>query len=276
LLADRVPGAYRGLGQWCRHDQLCWRVLGAADANLPPALAPCPVRRAWHDRGARAGPLLFQPYQRGPPSQKISADPARPVARPQEVRAHGPAGPCGIGGTSLTPQPCSMKTILVLPGQANSAVISGLGRSRPGRRRHRQGCQIRTGVRWFSLRRLLYFGALQGPGPLGSGVRIMLLSWVELWGFEPQTSCMPYNGTTSTAVHLCRSPYRYVRISPPESRPVAVLSCCTPFSAWPVRAPFRRWRRAASPVLLVKGSGLGECPGGPAAPQENGFREAAG
>jgi hypothetical protein len=150
LLADRVPGAYRGLGQWRRHDQLCWRVLGAADANLPPALAPCPVRRAWHDRGARAGPLLFQPYQRGPPSQKISADPARPVARPQEVRAHGPAGPCGIGGTSLTPQPCSMKTILVLPGQANSAVISGLGRSRPGRRRHRQGCQIRTGVRWFS------------------------------------------------------------------------------------------------------------------------------
>ena len=58
------------------------------------------ARRAWHDRGARAGPLVFQPYQRGRPSQKISADPARPVARPQEVRAHGPAGPCGIGGTS--------------------------------------------------------------------------------------------------------------------------------------------------------------------------------
>lgn len=31
-----------------------------------------------------------------------------------------------------------------------------------------------------------------------------------------------------------------------------------------------------SPMLLVKGSGLGECPGGPAAPQENGVREAAG
>src|ERR1039457_1716934 len=50
---------------------------------------------------------------------------------------------------------------------------------------------------------------------------------VELWGFEPQTSCMPYKGTTSTAVHLCRSASHDVRCSPPESRPVAVLSCCT-------------------------------------------------
>jgi hypothetical protein len=41
---------------------------------------------------------------------------------------------------------------------------------------------------------------------------------------------MPYNGTMSTAVHLCRSPCQDVRTSPPESRPVAVLSCCTPFS----------------------------------------------
>ena len=31
---------------------------------------------------------------------------------------------------------------------------------------------------------------------------------------------------TSTAVHLCRSPSQDGRISPPESRPVAVLSCC--------------------------------------------------
>src|ERR1039457_5335366 len=26
---------------------------------------------------------------------------------------------------------------------------------------------------------------------LGSGFRIIPLNWVELWGFEPQTSCMP-------------------------------------------------------------------------------------
>jgi hypothetical protein len=50
---------------------------------------------------------------------------------------------------------------------------------------------------------------------------------VELRGFEPRTSCMPSAGSTSTAVHLCRSPSQAVRISPPGSRPVAVLSCCT-------------------------------------------------
>jgi hypothetical protein len=62
---------------------------------------------------------------------------------------------------------------------------------------------------------------------VGSGFRIMLLTWVELWGFEPQTSCMPYSGNTSTEVHLCRSVSQDVPRSPPESRPVAVLSCST-------------------------------------------------
>jgi len=33
-----------------------------------------------------------------------------------------------------------------------------------------------------------------------------LVKRVELWGFEPQTSCMPSSGRTSTAVHPCRSP----------------------------------------------------------------------
>jgi hypothetical protein len=50
---------------------------------------------------------------------------------------------------------------------------------------------------------------------------------VELWGFEPQTSCMPCSGNTSTAVHLCRSQSRSVRTSPPGFRPVAVLLCYT-------------------------------------------------
>jgi hypothetical protein len=55
---------------------------------------------------------------------------------------------------------------------------------------------------------------------------------------------MPYKGTTSTAVHLCRSPSHDVRCSPPESRPVAVLSCCTVPSRHPRKlnepAPGRR------------------------------------
>jgi hypothetical protein len=59
------------------------------------------------------------------------------------------------------------------------------------------------------------------------GFEFISLTWVELRGFEPRTSCMPSAGSTSTAVHLCRSPSQAVRISPPGSRPVAVLSCCT-------------------------------------------------
>jgi hypothetical protein len=54
---------------------------------------------------------------------------------------------------------------------------------------------------------------------------------VELRGLEPLASCMPCSGNTSTVVHLCRSPSQDVPLSPPESRPVAVLSCCTPLSA---------------------------------------------
>jgi hypothetical protein len=46
---------------------------------------------------------------------------------------------------------------------------------------------------------------------------------VELWGFEPQTSCMPYSGNTSTAVYLCRSPSQGVPTSPPGIQ----AGCCT-------------------------------------------------
>ena len=53
------------------------------------------------------------------------------------------------------------------------------------------------------------------------------LTWVELRGFEPRTSCMPSAGSTSTAVRLCRSPSQEVRARPVKSAPVAVLSCCT-------------------------------------------------
>ena len=51
---------------------------------------------------------------------------------------------------------------------------------------------------------------------------------VELWGFEPQTSCMPSAGMPSTAVHRRRSTSCTVHPSAAPSAPVAVLPCCTP------------------------------------------------
>ena len=50
---------------------------------------------------------------------------------------------------------------------------------------------------------------------------------VELSGLEPLTSCMPSGGRTSTRVHPCRSQSSRVPASPPVSRCVAVLPCCT-------------------------------------------------
>jgi hypothetical protein len=43
-------------------------------------------------------------------------------------------------------------------------------------------------------------------------------------------TCMPSTGSTSTAVHRRRTPPCGMRTSPPGSRPVAVLSRCTPRS----------------------------------------------
>ena len=55
------------------------------------------------------------------------------------------------------------------------------------------------------------------------------LTWiVELWGFEPQTSCMPSAGRPSTAVHRRRPASWPVHRSAPSSAPVAVLPCSTP------------------------------------------------
>ena len=50
---------------------------------------------------------------------------------------------------------------------------------------------------------------------------------VELRGLEPLTPCLQTEGSTSTAVCLCRSASQGVRSGPPGSWPVAVLSCCT-------------------------------------------------
>jgi hypothetical protein len=55
----------------------------------------------------------------------------------------------------------------------------------------------------------------------------LLLTWVELSGLEPLTSCMPSGGSTSTRVHPRRSPSSPVPARPPLSMYVAVLPCCT-------------------------------------------------
>ena len=47
---------------------------------------------------------------------------------------------------------------------------------------------IRTGVRFAGCGTLLLY---RGPIPWDRRFDFMALTWVELWGFEPQTSCMP-------------------------------------------------------------------------------------
>jgi hypothetical protein len=84
---------------------------------------------------------------------------------------------------------------------------------------------IRTGVRFAGCGTLLLY---RGPKPWDRAFDFMALTWVELWGFEPQTSCMPSAGNTSTAVRSRRSPSRSVHSSLSRSGQVAVLPCCTP------------------------------------------------
>ena len=74
--------------------------------------------------------------------------------------------------------------------------------------------------------------AILEPILMAPDLRSDLVFLVELWGFEPQTSCMPSSGNPSTRVSLCRSPPSRVHSGPPASRPVAVLSCCT--TRWPL------------------------------------------
>src|ERR1035438_419613 len=71
-------------------------------------------------------------------------------------------------------------------------------------------------------------------------VRIMLLTWVELWGFEPQTSCMPCAVGQSASVWPSRTgslpPARTVCGSPAPSEQAAPrwLPKLAPRLPWPV------------------------------------------
>ena len=72
----------------------------------------------------------------------------------------------------------------------------------------------------------------QPAPPTGNGNRPRFSRPRDVPAGDTRT-CMPYSGNTSTRVHLRRSPSQDVHVSPPESRPVAVLSCCTPPSLHP-------------------------------------------
>ena len=140
----------------------------------------------------------------------------------------GPAGPCRRGYLSgnsagaarrVAPPFCLVRhTLRLARARAATAQAAAL---HPTDARSELACDA---FHCGGCCTLLLYEALE---PRGQIFELWSMTWVELWGFEPQTSCMPYSGNTSTAVHLCRSPSQDVRISPPESRPVAVLSCCT-------------------------------------------------
>jgi hypothetical protein len=89
------------------------------------------------------------------------------------------------------------------------------------------GARTRLAERGIVLRRCRISLLYQARELGAQDFELICLTWVELWGFEPQTSCMPSAGSTSTAVHTCRSASQDVRTSPPRSRQVAVLFCCT-------------------------------------------------
>ena len=76
-------------------------------------------------------------------------------------------------------------------------------------------------VLWL-VRKSLVSGSCPSECPSGANahwfdVRILPLTWVELSGLEPLTSCMPSGGSTSTRVYLCRSPSSRVPARPPAS-----------------------------------------------------------
>jgi hypothetical protein len=97
--------------------------------------------------------------------------------------------------------------------------------------------------------------AILEPILMAPDLRSDLVFLVELWGFEPQTSCMPSSGNPSTRVYRRRSPSQDVRTSPPESRPVAVLSCCT------TRYPLPHELSTRTPTTSTAYRSAESCPG---------------
>src|ERR1017187_6059405 len=94
----------------------------------------------------------------------------------------GPAGPCRRGHLGGTSAGAAGRGGPFWPGQAHSAVISGSGPTGQATALHPHGRQIRTGVRYFSQRLLLYFAAVRGPGTLRPDFRIIVLELVWSYG----------------------------------------------------------------------------------------------
>jgi hypothetical protein len=74
---------------------------------------------------------------------------------------------------------------------------------------------------------------------------------VELWGFEPQTSCMPSSGNPSTRVSLCRSPSS--RVHSVRPRPGLLRY----FAAVPL--PYRPTEPVTPPSRRVTSQNLPQC-----------------
>jgi hypothetical protein len=83
------------------------------------------------------------------------------------------------------------------------------------------------------LLRCCIFLLYQGLELRDQDFEFICLTWVELRGFEPRTSCMPSAGSTSIGVHPRRSPSWSIHQDSPPSGPVAVLPCCTALATHP-------------------------------------------
>ena len=109
-------------------------------------------------------------------------------------------------------------------GSVSAAPVSGFYQERP----EAGPAPQRTGYGLAGLLHLRLSLRLTGPASLKALAEHTLMG---LRAGEARSGLaalmMPSAGSTSTAVHLCRSPSQRVRTSPVRSAPVAVLSCCT-------------------------------------------------
>jgi hypothetical protein len=149
-------------------------------------------RGARHDHGApHPRPHFSHAASAHHPSQEICVGPAAPgmtsLTRCTAAKRHvqiGPAGPCRW----VPPRRTSARAARRGAAFCLARHTLRLSRARAATGRaaalHPHGHQIRTGVRWFSLRRLLYFAAVRAPGTVGSGFRIMLLNWGGAMGIR--------------------------------------------------------------------------------------------
>jgi hypothetical protein len=172
---------------------------------------------------------------------------ARPGPRPRSPRTPRTTGPCSLRSARTTVRSAAFGRDAWPPRavaeraerRAMAAATPGSLLCAPGIRtldllhiiNARHGTESRAILSSRAGQVALQRAGRPESAPQGQKCRSMIVrkyayDLVELWGFEPQTSCMPSAGSPSTGAHLCRSPSRGVRTSSPESRPVAVLSCC--------------------------------------------------